>query len=117
MLPKAGGMLPRAADERTLVNLASKARTAHILDAHMPPGIVGKTLFPKSWSPRQIMHSVSDVATDPKLKRVQQTGKTGAEFTRKGVPVKSYVDGVRDGVKMRVIIQPGGEGIIISFPI
>jgi len=30
----------------------------------MPPGELGNTLFPKSWSPEQIMHNVSDVATD-----------------------------------------------------
>lgn len=99
------------------VNLASEARTAHILDGHMPPGLPGKTLFPRSWSPQQIMHNASDVATDPSLRWVQQRGKAGADFTKNGDPVRFYVDGVRDGVNIRVIIEPSGEGIITAFPI
>lgn len=100
-----------------LVNLASKSRTSHILDGHMPPGEAGNTLFPSSWSPGQIMHNVSDIATDPSLTWVQQTGKLGADFTKNGAPVRFYVDGVRDGVPMRVIVEPGGEGIISGFPL
>lgn len=100
-----------------LVNLASKSRTSHILDGHMPPGEAGNTLFPSSWSPGQIMHNVSDIATDPSLTWVQQTGKLGADFTKNGAPVRFYMDGVRDGVPMRVIVEPGGEGIIFGFPL
>ena len=62
------------------------------------------------------MHNVSDVATDPGLQWVQQAGKMGADFTKNGAPVRFSVDGVRDGVSMRVIIEPGGEGIITGFP-
>ena len=83
----------------------------------MPPGQPGNTLFPSSWSPQQIMHNVSDVATDPGLQWVQQTGKMGAEFTKNGAPVRYLVDGARDGVPMRVIVEPGGEGIITGFPL
>ena len=82
----------------------------------MPPGQLGNSLFPKSWTPGQIMHNVSDIATDPSLRWVQQTGKVGAEFTKNGPPVRYYVDGVRDGVTIRVIVEPGGEGIITGFP-
>ncbi|MFF1531064.1 RNA 2'-phosphotransferase [Cellulomonas sp. NPDC058312] len=92
-------------------------RTSHILDGHMPPGELGNTLFPRSWSPQQIMHNVSDVATDPGLQWIQQTGKVGAEFTKNGAPVRYLVDGVRQGVPIRVIIEPGGEGIITGFPL
>jgi len=83
----------------------------------MAPGLPGKTLFPKSWSREQIMHNASDVATDPSLRWVQQTGKAGADFTKNGAAVRFYVDGVRDGVGMRVLIEPSGEGIITSFPL
>ena len=62
------------------------------------------------------MHNVSDIATDPNLTWVQQTGKLGAEFTKNGAPVRFFVDGVRGGVPIRVIIEPGGEGIITAFP-
>ncbi|WP_442880294.1 EndoU domain-containing protein [Arthrobacter sp. S2(2024)] len=80
-------------------------------------GEAGNTWFPHSWSDDKIMHEVSDIATDPSLTWVQQTGSLGADFTRAGDPVKYRVEGVRDGLKIRVIIQPGGEGIITGFPI
>jgi hypothetical protein len=104
------------ATEAEYVNLASDSQTTHILDGHMSPGQPGNTLFPKDWSADQIMQNVSDVATDPLLEWVQQTGKLGAEFTRNGDPVRFFVDGIRGGVPMRVIVEPGGEGIITGFP-
>lgn len=104
------------ATESEYVNLASESRTTHILDGHMPPGEPGNTLFPKDWSADQIMHNVSDVATDPSLEWVQQTGKLGAQFTKNGDPVRFFVDGIRGGVPIRVIVEPGGEGIITGFP-
>lgn len=48
---------------------------------------------------------------------IQQTGKLGAEFTKNGAPVRYFVDGVLGGVPMRVIVEPGGEGIIAGFPL
>lgn len=103
--------------ERGLVNLASESRTTHILNGHLPPGEAGNTLIPSSRSPGQIMHNISDIATDPNLTWVQQTGKLGAEVTKNGASVRLLVDGVRDGVPMRVIVEPGGEGLITGFPL
>jgi hypothetical protein len=99
------------------VDLASPARRAHILDGHMPPGLPNKSLFPSSWSEGQIMNHVSDIATDPSLSWIQQTGKPGALFTRNGDPVRYFVDGVRDGTTIRVVLEPGVEGIITAFPV
>lgn len=100
------------------VNVASPSRTQHILDGRMPPGEPGNSLFPKNWSADKIMHEVSDVATDPSLKWIQQTGKAGAQYTKNGDPVRYFVDGARDGINIRVIVEPGpgGEGIITGFP-
>ena len=76
-----------------LVNLASSQRTAHILtgDAtgggHLFPGAPGKTAFPQGWSGDQVMHHVSDIATDPALKWVPQTG-SGGWFTKAGKPAR-----------------------------
>jgi RHS repeat-associated protein len=106
-----------AEDTGDLVNLASDARTQHILDGHMPPGEAGNTLFPGDWSAAKIMNAVSDVATDPANEWIQQTGRAGAEFTRAGDPVRFVVNGVYDGLKIRVILEPGGEGIITGFPV
>jgi hypothetical protein len=105
----------KAADE--FVDLASTAQRTHILDGHRFGGEAGNSWFPKSWSDDKIMHSISDVATDPKLAWVRQTGPLGAVFTKRGKPVKFLVEGVRDEVKIRVILQPGGEGIVTGFPI
>jgi hypothetical protein len=104
------------------VNLASTERTAHILvgDAtgggHLWPGALGKTPFPQGWSGEQIMHSVSDIATDPALTWVQQTGQAGSLFTRAGDPARFFVIGERAGVQIKVILEPAGEGIITAFP-
>ncbi|MCP4308389.1 MAG: EndoU domain-containing protein [bacterium] len=98
-------------------NLASDARTTHILDSHRAGAGLGKSEFPTGWSDDLTLHHVSDIATDPSLSWIQQTGKPGAAFTRAGDPVRFYVDGVRDGVTIRVIVEPGGEGIITAFPI
>lgn len=62
------------------------------------------------------MDHVSDVATDPSIKWVQPTGKAGATHTKNGAPVRFRADGWREGVNIRVIIEPGGEGIITAFP-
>ena len=113
-VPRAG-VAAKAADE--FVDLASASRRSHILDGHRYGGEAGNTWFPKGWSDDKIMHSVSDIATDPSLTWVQQTGRAGAAFTRGGAPVRYTVEGVRDGVKIRVVLEPGGEGIITGFPI
>jgi hypothetical protein len=55
----------KSVGESDYVNLASDARTQHILDGHMLPGEPGNTLFPSEWSAGKIMNGVSEVATDP----------------------------------------------------
>ena len=113
------GLCPKdaAEDESSYVNLASEARTQHILSGHMPPGEPGNTLFPSDWSSAKIMNAVSEVATDPANLWVQQTGRLGAEFTRTGDPVRFAVEGTYDSLKLRVIVEPRGEGIITGFPV
>jgi hypothetical protein len=115
VLVEARGVAAKSADE--LVDLASASRRSHILDGHRYGGKAGNTWFPKGWSVDKIMHSVSDIATDPSLTWAQQTGRAGAAFTRGGAPVRYTVEGVRDGVQIRVVLEPGGEGIITGFPI
>jgi RHS repeat-associated protein len=66
-------------------------RGAHILNRHRAgAGIAGKTEFPAKWSDQQILHHVSDVATDPKS--VAGVGKWNSP----------YAVGTRDGVTIRV---------------
>lgn len=105
------------------VNLVNPQRTIHILDGdatgggHLFPGKPGKTSFPENWTGEKIMHEVSDVATDPALEWVQQTGKAGSLYTKAGDPARFYVVGERAGVKIKVVIEPAGEGIITAHPI
>ncbi|HVX56709.1 MAG TPA: RHS repeat-associated core domain-containing protein, partial [Candidatus Saccharimonadales bacterium] len=109
--------------ETGLVNLASESQTIHILQGdatgggHMWPGLPGKTVFPQDWSAGQIMHQISDIATDPGLKWVQQTGQAGSMFTRAGDPARFFVIGNRGGIPIKVILEPAGRGIITGFPV
>jgi len=105
------------------VNLASPRSTTHILDGnssgggHLWPGAPNKSVFPQDWSREQIMNHVSDVATDPTISWVQQTGRHGAEFTMRGAPVRFAAVGAREGVTIRVIIEKSVTGIVTAFPI
>jgi filamentous hemagglutinin len=115
-----GGGAANTTDD--LVNLASPDRTNHILygdgpgsGGHLWPGQSGKTPFPQDWSPGRVMHEVSDIATDPSIPWVPQTGNGGL-FTRAGLPARFTADGVRGGINVRVIVEPAGEGIITAFP-
>ena len=108
-----GGLATEGAaqSESGLVNLATDARTTHILEGdgtgggHLWPGAAGKTPFPQSWSGGQIMHAISDIATDPAAweNAVQQGSRT-------------VLVGTRDGVEIRVIVGGDGE-IITGYPI
>jgi len=90
--------------------------TENILKGHTGLGETFNNLFPADWTPEQIMHNVSDVATDPNLEWHQQFGRPGADFTRLGRPVRFWVEGVRDGWNLRVIVEPSGEGLITAWP-
>lgn len=59
------------------------------------------------------MHVVSDLTTDPGATWTQRSGKAGAQFTNIGKPVRWAVEGVRDGVNVRVIVEPHGEGSLL----
>jgi hypothetical protein len=107
------------------INLASPEGTNHILygeadgisGGHMWPGLPGKSTFPQEWSGEKIMHYVSDIATDPKLQWTWQSGKPGSMFTKSGKPSRVFVIGEREGVKIKVVIEPAGKGIITAFPV
>jgi RHS repeat-associated protein len=82
------------ATTKSLVDL-TEHRAAHILNRHRSgAGIAGKTEFPASWSDEEILHHVSDVATDPKA--LPGVGKWDSP----------YAIGTRDGVNIRVDFYP-----------
>lgn len=52
------------------------------------------------------------------LKQWQQiTGKQGSQFTKSGQPVRYQAVGTREGVKIKIIIEPEGQGIITGYQI
>ncbi len=106
-----------------LADIANPKRRSHILkgDAtgggHLWPSKASKTSFPKTWDGDKIMYKISDIVIDPKTKWRQITGKQGATHTRKGIPVKYEAVRIKDGIKIKIIVQPEGRGIITAFPI
>ena len=100
------------------VNLASEKRTAHILEGetrircgekvysggHIFPGLPGKTPFPEGWGRDKIMHHISDVATDPHIPYMPARGSCVEAI------------GVRENVKIKVVINRNGE-IVTGHPI
>jgi hypothetical protein len=108
-------------------NVASETRTTHILygdstgGGHLWPGGAGKTALPESWDANKVMNTISDIATDPNLSWKAQTG-SGGLYTKSGKPARFVVTDssgnlpVVDGVPVKVVIEPAGEGIITGFP-
>jgi Bacterial EndoU nuclease len=91
----------------------AKARK-HILDGdasgggHRPgTGIPGKCEFPAGWSDDKILKEIADVATD------------SASAVRSGGGGRQVVEGTRDGVDIRVVIEPVSKGgrIVTGFPL
>jgi hypothetical protein len=64
----------------------------------------------------QIMHAISDVATNPGIQWIQQTGPEGSLFTRADAPATFLAVGQSGGIGVAVVIEPAGEGIITGFP-
>ena len=121
-----GKMLGRGASK--YVNLASRARTKHILSGDLTGGghawfgslksfmngvTRSKSMFPSTWSNSKIMHGISEVVTSNPW--VQQTGRAGQQFTRTGNPVRFKTEGYYRGLKIRVIHT--GDDIITAFPV
>jgi RHS repeat-associated protein len=92
------------------VDLTAAQRRTHILDGDLTGGghgagrgISGKSEFPQGWSDNKVIDAISDIATDPNASRA--LGRGG----------RTVVEGVRDGIHIRVIVGKDGE-IITGFP-
>jgi Bacterial EndoU nuclease len=103
--------------EKLGVNLASPKRKDHILygditgGGHLHPGKSGKTVFPPEWSAEKVMTSISDIVTNPGV-----PWEVNKINPKSGLQRYSAVGEV-DGVKIRVIVEPLGEGIVTAWPI
>jgi hypothetical protein len=63
------------------------------------------------------MNSIYDIISDDKIEPVWTRGRMGSLFTKKGTPSRYYLEGIRENIKIRVVIESAGEGIITAFPI
>ncbi|NIR13143.1 MAG: EndoU domain-containing protein, partial [Desulfobacterales bacterium] len=86
----------------------------HILDGDGPgkggghrfgTGKPGKSEFPSDWSDEKIIHEVSDIATDPKLKWSKPDSR-GYSSTTKTV----------DGVDVKVVVDKNSGRIVTGYP-
>ncbi len=113
----------------------SEQRRRHILEGDPPgtghgPGrghIEGA--FPDTWNDDQVIEAIERIANGEKSTWKQSTGSgyrespvtTGGydvnapDFTSKNSPVRFKVQGFDHGVKIEVIIEPKGEGIITGY--
>ena len=95
-----------------LVDLTDAKGRRHILDGdengggghRAGTGRPGKSEFPADWTDEQILHHISDIATDPGAPRVTQ-GNGNIKVT-----------GTRDGIDITVILDPTGSRIVTGFP-
>lgn len=99
---------PEASGPRAKVN---PDRRTHILEGdatgggHRHGGGPDKSEFPSDWSDDKIIEEVESVANDPASRRtVQPNGRV-------------RVEGIRDGVDIRVIIDADGTSIRTAHPI
>ena len=99
---------------------------------HGPNRGFGNSAFPDTWSDDNAIKAVGDVANSPKSIWQQATGPGSGRnapktiggpdpnaplTTRNGRPVRFTVEGQNHSLDIRVIVEPGGEGIVTGFPI
>ncbi|MFE6614018.1 polymorphic toxin-type HINT domain-containing protein [Amycolatopsis sp. NPDC057786] len=84
---------------------------------HKWPGQAGKSVFPPGWDTDKILDSIAEVATSPRSRWTQQTGKSNALYTKNGDPSRWKIEGVVDGVNVRVIYEPATSRIVTGFPV
>ena len=89
----------------------SEDRRRHILDGDEKSGghgpgrnTPGKSEFPSDWPDEKVIDAVKDVANDPASVR------TPADRGR------TFVEGTRDGIGIRVIVGADGKAIVTAYP-
>ncbi len=117
-----GGVIELNPDANEYVDILSPDTRQHILygdgptsGGHYPPGNIGKTLFPSTLTPGEVIHDIGDIATSPSTQWYAQTG-TGGQYTNAGTPAKWVAWETRNGVQIRVVYQPATGKVITAFP-
>ncbi|QOD11223.1 EndoU domain-containing protein [Rathayibacter toxicus] len=84
---------------------------------HLWPGKPGKTPFPSNWTEERIKKNILDIANDRTLEWEPQDSNIFGMFKENGQPARFIIDSERDGVLIRVVIEPMGDGIVTAYPI
>lgn len=120
------------ADIRQRASYLSPYRMDHIAELHSDQKAgrdLKKTLFPANWSDDKIFEAARAVVVDSKSKWTREFdlekggGKPGTFFNpwhdrddiEWEIPARLRVDGWFDDIKLRVIVEPYGEGIITAY--
>ena len=107
------GLCEEPSNQSSYTDLTDAKARKHILEGDRTggghrygTGKPGKSEFPSNWNDEKILHEISDVSTDPNS--IFKAGRGG----------RTIVDGTRDGVDIRTVIEnPNrGERIITGFP-
>ena len=70
--------------------------------------------FPGDWSEEKISGCISQIVNDPNIVRVNITGKKGwILYDRR----KVILDAECCGIKIRVILEPEGRGVLAAYPL
>ncbi|MDJ0385297.1 EndoU domain-containing protein [Streptomyces sp. G-G2] len=115
---------------RSRASYLSPFRMDHIAELHSGRAAarnLGKSLFPSDWTDEKIFQAVQAVASDPSSRWT----RGGDDFGRQpgtlfnpwhnlpdvewAVPARFRVDGSYGGVKVRVVVEPFGEGVISAY--
>jgi hypothetical protein len=125
-----GETLDVIAEIREHATYLSPYRMDHIAELHAARASArgsSKTLFPADWSDDKIFEAAQAVVIDPESKWSRDIEKGGGKRgtllnpyhdradIEWAIPARLRVDGEFDNVKLRVIVEPYGEGIITAY--
>lgn len=128
--PVEGEELDITAEERRAASYLSPYRMDHIAELHSARAAnrdLGKSLFPADWSDDKIFEAVRAVVWNASSRWTRGdddfSGKPGTLVNpwhklpdvEWEIPARFRVDGYYDGVWLRVIVEPLGEGIISAY--
>ncbi len=108
----------------------SPGRAKHILEGdatgggHLYPGKTGKSVFPRHWDGLKVKQYITEVANAPETQwnpstgTLEQNGKRPDSFSNLGKRNDRIVGtGEKEGVLIKVVVEPNIGEIITGFPI
>ena len=69
--------------------------------------------FPSDWDDTKILDCVSQIVSDPKVKRIPITGKDDWIY---GLRRKYILDSSCCGLNIRIVLEPEDRGVLAAYP-